>query len=171
MTTPVNEITMREFRAGDESAFRCLNEAWISRYFTLEPQDAATLADPQGAILDRGGKIFFAAHGEELVGCCALLALGPGEFEVAKMTVRESFRGAGIGRQLLQKVIAEARALGAQRLYLETNRTLANAIRLYESAGFRHIPPERVVPSPYARADVYMELYLDRLAASDRIIS
>jgi putative acetyltransferase len=34
------------------------------------------------------------------------------------------------------------------------------AIRLYESLGFRHLPPERVVPSVYARADVYMELWL-----------
>jgi hypothetical protein len=34
------------------------------------------------------------------------------------------------------------------------------AIRLYESVGFQHVPPERVIPSAYARADVYMELYL-----------
>ena len=47
-----------------------------------------------------------------------------------------------------------------RRLYLETNRKLALAIRLYESVGFRHLPPERVVPSPYARANVYMELDL-----------
>jgi hypothetical protein len=35
---------------------------------------------------------------------------------------------------------------------------LTPAIRLYESQGFRHLPPERIVPSVYARADVYMEL-------------
>ena len=87
--------------------------------------------------------------------------MSPGEFEVAKMAVTESFQGAGIGRRLLEKVVAEARASGAHRLYLETNRKLAPAIRLYESLGFRHIPPERVVPSPYARANVYMELYFD----------
>jgi hypothetical protein len=55
-------------------------------------------------------------------------------------------------------VIGAARASGARRLYLETNRKLANAIHVYESLGFRHLPPERVVPSPYARANVYMEL-------------
>jgi GNAT superfamily N-acetyltransferase len=76
------------------------------------------------------------------------------------MAVTESMRRNGIGRQLLEKTISEARAMEAHRLYLETNKTLVGAIRLYESVGFRHVPAERIVPSPYARADVYMELYL-----------
>jgi hypothetical protein len=53
-------------------------------------------------------------------------------------------------------------ALGAESLYLETNDRLADAIHLYESLGFRHLPPERIVPSPYARANVYMELLYSR---------
>ena len=50
--------------------------------------------------------------------------------------------------------------MGATRLYLETNWKLETAIKLYESLGFEHLPPERIVPSPYARADVYMERHL-----------
>ena len=94
------------------------------------------------------------------IGCCALLAMVPGEFEVAKMAVTESSQRSGVGRRLLETTIAEARSAGAHRLYLETNRKLAAAIRLYEALGFRHLPPERVVPSEYTRANVYMELYL-----------
>jgi putative acetyltransferase len=160
MTTPQTELAIREFIPGDEADFRRLNEEWIIRYFTLEPKEKELLADPQGIILDRGGRIFLAVLDGETVGSCALLAMAPGEFEVAKMAVTESHRRAGIGRRLLEKAIAEARASGAHRLYLETNRKLVNAIRLYESLGFRHLPPERITPSPYARADVYMELYL-----------
>lgn len=81
-----------------------------------------------------------------------------GEFEVVKMAVTETHQGAGIGRRLLAHTIAVARSTGAIRLYLETNRKLATAIRLYESLGFRHLLPEEIVPSPYARADVYMEI-------------
>jgi len=92
------------------------------------------------------------------VGCCALLAMRPVEFEVAKMAVAESSRRSGVGRRLLAQVIEAARASGARRLYLETNQKLTAAIRLYESMGFQHIPPERVTPSPYVRANVYMEL-------------
>jgi putative acetyltransferase len=155
------DVAIREFRAGDEAAFRALNEEWIVRNFVLEPRDRASLNDPRGAILERGGRIFMAEQEGQAVGCCALLPLdAPGEYEVAKMAVTESRQGAGIGREILRRAIAEARAAGARRLCLETNGKLAPAIRLYESLGFRHIPKERVVPSPYARADVHMELFL-----------
>jgi GNAT superfamily N-acetyltransferase len=156
-----NGLTIREFSQGDETAFRSLNEEWITRYFRMEPKDEASFADPQGTILSRGGRILFAVKDDRPVGCCALLAISPGNFEVAKMAVAESVRGCGIGRRLLETVIAEARAAGAHRLYLETNSKLTPAIRLYESVGFRHLPADRVVPSPYSRADVYMELILD----------
>jgi putative acetyltransferase len=160
MTAQETDLTIREFMTGDETAFRQLNEEWITRYFFLEPKDVASLIDPRTTILDRGGRIFLAVRDGKAVGCCALVAVAPGEFEVAKMAVTESSRRNGIGRQLLEKVIAEARASGARRLYLETNHKLVGAIRLYESAGFRHLPPERILASPYARADVYMELQL-----------
>ena len=157
------DLTIREFIPGndyDEAAFRQLNEQWIRRYFAVESKDEATLANPRQTILDHGGRIFFAVRDAETVGCCALLVMAPGKFEVAKMAVSESLRGAGIGRFLLEQVIAETRASGATRLYLETNRTLTPAVRLYESVGFQHIPPERIIPSPYTRTDVYMELLL-----------
>ncbi len=152
---------IREFIAGDQYDFRRLNEEWISRYFAMEPKDEETLDDPQGTILDRGGRILLAVLDGKAVGCCALLAMGPGEYEVAKMAVTESARGAGIGRALLERTIAEARALAAARLFLETSSKLTPAIRLYESVGFRRLPPERVTPSPYVRSDVSMEMLLD----------
>jgi putative acetyltransferase len=160
MSASQPEITIREFQPGDEIAFRRLNEAWITRYFAIEPKDEYSFANPQHTILDRGGRIFFAIQNGQTVGCCALLLMNPGEFEVSKMAVAESSRGSGIGRRLLESTIEEARSAGATRLYLETNRKLTPAISLYESVGFQHLSPERITPSPYARADVYMELPL-----------
>jgi len=160
MTMPATDLTIRDFRPGDETAFRKLNEEWIVRHFAMETKDEESLTDPRGNILDRGGRIFFAVLAGQPIGCCALLAMAPGEFEVAKMAVTLSAQGGGIGRSLLEKAIAESRAAGAHRLYLETNRKLGPAIHLYESLGFRHLPPERVVPSPYARSNVSMELLL-----------
>ena len=151
-------LTIRDFVPGDETAFRRLNEEWIRRHFVMESKDEDTLVDPQGTILNRGGRVRLAVQEGEIVGCCALLAMRPGEFEVAKMAVAESSRRNGVGRRLLTQAVETARASGARRLYLETNKKLTAAIRLYESMGFQHIPPERVTPSPYERADVYMEL-------------
>jgi putative acetyltransferase len=155
-----SEVMIREFERGDETAFQKLNEEWITEFFdSLEPQDEAVIGAPQRNILEAGGRIFFAVRQCQIVGCCALVA-GTHGYEVAKMAVTVSARGAGIGRKLLEQVIAAARELGATRLFLETNRKLAPAIRLYESAGFQHLPPERFYPSPYVRSNVQMELEL-----------
>ena len=125
----------------------------------MEAKDEATLGDPEGAILARGGRIFLAFHQAEAIGCCALIAAGPGEFELAKMAVTASWQGRGIGRLLLARAIDTARAARAARLFLETNSRMTPAIRLYESMGFRHFQPTE--PSPYARSNVNMELRSD----------
>lgn len=156
-----SDLILREFMPGDEVAFLRLNEEWIVRLFgSLESRDAELITDPRRHILDSGGRIFFAILRSETVGCCALVAAHPGEYEVAKMAVTASCQGTGIGRRLLERVISEARASGATRLSLETNSKLTPAIRLYESVGFRHLPPERFVTSPYTRCNVQMELHL-----------
>jgi putative acetyltransferase len=162
MSEQQDGIVLRPYQTGDGEAFRVLNEAWIARHFGIEEKDRATLGDPEGTILAKGGHIFMAVDsntpGKEPVATCALLAMQPGVYEVAKMTVAESHRGRGLGRRILAYTIEQGRALGAASLYLETNDTLHDAIHLYEALGFRHLPPERVTPSPYARANVFMEL-------------
>jgi putative acetyltransferase len=154
------DALIRPFQPGDESAFRLLNEAWITRFFVLEEKDRLTLGDPQKYILQPGGQILFAQLADEIVGCCALMRLDPESFEVAKMAVAESSQGRGIGNLLMQGSIDLARKLGARRLYLETNSKLAPALRLYAHFGFRAIAENTLPPSPYARADVRMELLL-----------
>ena len=155
-----SEIRIRPFQPGDEEAFLRLNEEWITKHFGMEEKDRVTLGDPVGKILKPGGHIFIAVANGEPIGCCALLAMEGGVFEVAKMAVSERYQGRGTGRKVLEYTVAQARALGAHRLYLETNSKLANAIHLYESVGFRHLPPDRVTPSPYARSNVQMEMLL-----------
>ena len=157
--TPVDELLLRTFRPGDEEAFSRLNQAWIEQEFSLEAADREVLDDPRGQILGRGGQICVADLDGQVLGCCALLAIAPGELELAKMTVAESARGLGIGRRLLGFAIAVARQMGAHRLCLESNTKAAAAIHLYEQLGFRHASaPEH--PSKYTRANVFMELSL-----------
>ncbi len=155
--TMASSIELRLFQYADTEAFRRLNEAWIEKYFGLEEADHEVLGDPVGYILEPGGQIIIATLGERVVGCCALKPMEPGVFEVAKMAVAEDVRGYGIGRKVLARTIAEAKTMGATKLYLETNDRLANAVHLYESLGFRHLPPKH---SPYVRANVFMEMLL-----------
>jgi ribosomal protein S18 acetylase RimI-like enzyme len=143
-----------EFAPEHAEAFRILNEAWISKYFTLEAKDREVLADPQGKIIDRGGRIFMALEAGEAVGCVALLKMADGGYEVAKMTVSETLRGSGLGRLLMQRCIEAGAQDGVPRLYLETNSSLAPALALYRATGFQHLAPAE---TEYARADVFME--------------
>jgi GNAT superfamily N-acetyltransferase len=153
---------IREFQPGDEIAFRALNEAWITASFKLEEEDVLILGDPQHHILDAGGHIYFAVHPQTgaVLGCCALLAMEDGCLEVAKMAVAESYRGQGLGKQMLRATIEAARKLGARRLYLVTHHSLKNAIGLYEAEGFVQLRPEDAPPSPFERATVFMEKFL-----------
>jgi putative acetyltransferase len=152
-------ILYRTFRPGDEAAFLQLNEEWISKMFELEPADREIISDPRKHILAGGGQICIAEAAGEAIGCCALIAIAPGEFEVAKMTVSEKSRGDGVGRRLLQFTMSVARQMGARRLYLESNTKAAAAIHLYEQLGFRHLPAA-ARESKYLRANVFMELQL-----------
>jgi putative acetyltransferase len=156
----MGQLHFRTFRPGDEEPFRRLNEDWISKDFAIEPEDVAVLSDPRQHILAPGGQICVAEQEGAIIGCCALLAMGPGEYELAKMTVSEAARGRGVGRRLLQFAIGVARQMGARHLSLGSNKRAAAAVHLYEELGFRHLPGGAQA-SKYARADVFMELHFE----------
>jgi putative acetyltransferase len=147
-------VAIVDFRPDHAPAWAGLNRAWLAEGgFEIEAKDLKAIDDPHGAFLVGGGRIFIAERDGEALGCCALIRIEDG-FEVSKMTVTPAARGLGLARRLLEICEAAARQAGALRLYLETNSALKPAIALYESAGFVHLPPR---PTPYARADVFME--------------
>ncbi len=88
-------VAVREFQAGDAEAFRRMNEEWIVKYFELEPKDEYVFANPEGTILKQGGRIFFVVEGDVALGCCALLRMGEGEFEVGKMSRAGAYGAVG----------------------------------------------------------------------------
>jgi putative acetyltransferase len=148
-------IQIVHFASRHADAWRSLNEAWIERFFAIEPKDREALDDPHGKIISKGGMIFIAERQGEPIGCAALLRMDDGGFELAKMAVAEHAKGGGIGRKLIDACIDAARVAGAHRIYLESNSALAPALNLYRSAGFVNLLSQ---PTPYARCDVWMEL-------------
>ena len=156
---PAFEI--RPLRIGEDgSAFRTLNEEWITHYFVLEEKDHEILGDPENKILRQGGHIFMVYAGNHAIGCTALIPMGAGIYELSKMAIAPQWRGLGIGRRLLEHAIAQAKALGMRSLFLGSSTKLKNAVYLYESVGFRHVAPENLPPMPYTRADVFMQMLL-----------
>lgn len=148
-------IRIEPFSAPRADDFRRLNEAWIERFFKIEPVDAAILGDPQGHIIAPGGEIFFAVERGAALGTCAVKPQGDGRVELSKMAVTPRAQGRGIGRLLLLAAIDWFRARPEKVLFLESHRSLGPALKLYESGGFQH--SERPDVSCYDRCDVYME--------------
>jgi GNAT superfamily N-acetyltransferase len=151
----VDNIEIIEFEDKYHEVFRRLNLEWLDKYHLTESHDLMVLNDPAGTILDRGGYIWLARAGEEIVGTAALIKEGHGIFELAKMSVAEKWQGKGISKQLIETCLKKAKEMGATKLTLFSNHQLQNALGLYKKYGFRHV---EVKDSPFKTADVKMEL-------------
>lgn len=142
-----------------QTAFKALNEQWISTYFKMEEADYKALDNPQTYILDRGGKIFVALYENKPVGVCALIKMDDPDydFELAKMAVSPKIQGKNIGWLLGQAIVQAAKDSGASKIYLESNTILKPAINLYQKLGFVKVVGRS---TPYARCNIQMELKL-----------
>jgi DNA-binding MarR family transcriptional regulator/GNAT superfamily N-acetyltransferase len=128
----------------------------VRRYFAelrtrfpegFDPGDAAT-TDVAGMRAPHG--VFLVAHGEgRAVACGGVQPHTPTIGEIKRMWVDPEWRGVGLGARTLAALEDQARRLGYDHVYLDTNSTLTEAIAMYERAGYRSI--ERYNDNPYAR--------------------
>ncbi|CAD0225745.1 helix-turn-helix domain-containing GNAT family N-acetyltransferase [Chryseobacterium sp. JV274] len=140
-----------------QSAFKALNEEWISTYFVMEDADYKALDNPEEYILNKGGKILVALYNDEPLGVCALIKMDDPDydFELAKMAVSPKAQGKNIGWLLGQAIISKAKDSGASKIYLESNTLLKPAINLYYKLGFQKVTGRS---TPYQRCNIQMEL-------------
>jgi putative acetyltransferase len=104
------------------------------------------------------GRLFLAEWEGQLAACVALHKLDSAMCEMKRLYLRPQFRGHGLGRALAERIIAEARQIGYQRMRLDTvEPVMKDAVAMYRKLGFKEIAPYR--PNPIAGA-MYMELEL-----------
>lgn len=112
-------------------------------------------APPRGALL-------LAKVDEEVAGCCALRPLDAADYpnaaEMKRLYVRKAFRGFGLGRQLAEAILDQARLAGYGCVLLDTLDDMEAARALYEDLGFEEIPP--YYHNPHAGAH-YLKVNID----------
>ena len=155
-------VITRRYTPGDKQTYISLNLDWIEESFTLEQSDRDQLENLEATILAPGGQIIVAELDGKVVGTGAILPPhhdpqdGRKWLEIVKMAAQKDLRGQGVGRAVLEALIAEGRTMAADAIWLETNNDLKAAIRLYERCGFQHLSGDDLWPTPYARCNVQM---------------
>lgn len=158
----MNQIKIVEYLPEHRERFKEINVQWITKSFVMEEEDWKTVNDPEGYIIQPGGKIFIALRNNEVVGTCAYLNFGNNEYEMIKMAVDENYRGLKIGKIIGETSLQKMKEYGAGKIFLFSNtKGSATAVQLYYKLGFKEVP---LGNSEFQRADIKMEL---RMTSND----
>ena len=116
-------------------------EAWLGLDLCFQGFEEE-LRDLLGKYAEPDGRLLLAYVDDELAGCIALRKLEDGICEMKRLFVRDGFRGHKVGISLIERLIADARESGYKSMRLDTYpEKMSKAVSLYESHGFREIPP------------------------------
>jgi len=150
--------------ADDIEAARAIFREYASTLsVNLDFQDFQTeLTDLPGDYAPPRGGLLLARVSGALAGCCALRPMDSSDYpnaaEMKRLFVRKAFRGFGLGRQLTEAILDEARRAGYSSVLLDTLDEMEAARALYEDLGFEEIPP--YYHNPHAGAH-YLKVDLD----------
>jgi len=150
-----NVVEIIEYDEKYHADFKRMNLDYLDKYNLTESHDMIILDNPEKIVIERGGFIWLARAGEEIVGTVGILNEGHGIFELIKMCVAESWRGKGISKLLMETCLQKVKELGGKKLFLFSNHQLQTALKLYTKYGFKNV---EVTDSPFETADVKMEL-------------
>ena len=119
--------------------------------FDLDFQDFETeLSSLPGKYSSPGGALLLALFKGSPAGCGAMHPCSGDVLEMKRLYVNPYFQGLSIGRKLAEKLIELARSSGFSFIKLDNVVTMTSEIALYNSPGFREIPPHCSNPVPGA---------------------
>ncbi len=110
-----------------------------------------------GAYAPPPGRLLLALVDGRAAGTAAFRRLNEQSCEAKRLYVRPEYRGQGIARSLLQKLVSEARAQGYLDMYGDTLNSMKSALQLYAGIGFSEVAAYSANPTPEA---IYLRLRL-----------
>ena len=149
-----SNICINEYETKFDKDFFVLNKVWIEESWILEESDKKDLLNPK-KIVDNGGQVFFAVESQSAVGTVAMIKSSECKFELAKMTVKENYRGKGIANMLMDQCLDFAKQKNAKEIFLISNDSLTIARNLYDKYGFKEVDLDS---QKYDRGNVKMTL-------------
>ena len=147
-------ISIIGFNKKYSKQFFLLNKSWIEESWHLEDSDKKDLLNPE-RIVENGGQVFFALDNQSAIGTVAMIKSSDYRFELAKMTVKEGFRGKGIANMLMDECIKFAKQNNSSEIFLISNDSLTVARNLYDKYGFKEVELDS---QKYDRGNVKMNL-------------
>src|SRR2546421_30398 len=103
------------------------------------------------------GAVLIARVGTDVAGAVAYRMVEPGVAEMKRLYVRPAFRGSGLGRELANELIEDARVRGYRTMLLDTLASMSSARALYRDLGFSAVASYYDNPLPGV---MYMALEL-----------
>src|SRR5437870_2411593 len=118
-------------------------------------RDVATIAKFQPP----DGRLLVAFENDVAIGTACMRRIGADTCEIKRMWVDPSSRRGGIGRAMLDRLIAQARTVGYARIRLDSPEFMTAAHGLYRTGGFSDIDAyaESEIPDEYKSRWVFME--------------
>ncbi|MFZ9028463.1 MAG: GNAT family N-acetyltransferase [Crocinitomicaceae bacterium] len=138
-------MQIREIKQEDNTELARVIRSILEEHGVARPGTVYTdpTTDALFELFQKEGSVYFVALDEgKIVGGCGIfptLGLPNGMSELVKLYLLDTYRGRGIGKELMLKSIEFAKNYGYDSLYLETMDELSNAIQLYNNLGFKTI--------------------------------
>lgn len=114
----------------------------------------AELAELPGVYAPPAGTLLLARIDGEPAGCCAMRPLYNTDHlnacEMKRLFVRPAFRGFGLGRLLVERVMSDGQLSGYTTMLLDTLSDMETARALYQEMGFVEVAPYYHNPIPGA---------------------